>query len=150
MPRKRSARDQLNVSLREESKAYGYTLSVWGSGAILIYGFGIPEAFEVFLFISGAVVGFLALAAVAYRGMLKVVEKPIEEKLLVLRMIHFIAALGTVGISYIITENMANIWAFTLSGINATVSYNILLLVEDYISREVVHEYNKYTSGRIS
>ncbi|MFB6216055.1 MAG: hypothetical protein ABEJ72_03685, partial [Candidatus Aenigmatarchaeota archaeon] len=115
---------------------------------ILIYGFGIPEAFEVFLFIFGAVIGFMLLAGVAYRGILKTVKKPVEEKLLVLRMIHFVAALGTVGISYVLTENLTNVWAFTFTGINATVSYNLLLLAEDYISREIVHGYSRYAPGR--
>jgi hypothetical protein len=40
---------------------YGYTLTVWSSGALLIHYRGSPAVWEVFLFLTGAVVAFAAL-----------------------------------------------------------------------------------------
>jgi hypothetical protein len=40
---------------------YGYTLTVWSAGALLIHFRGSPKVWEVFLFLTGAVVAFAAL-----------------------------------------------------------------------------------------
>ena len=40
---------------------YGYTLTVWSAGALLIHFRNSPQVWEVFLFLAGAVVAFAAL-----------------------------------------------------------------------------------------
>jgi hypothetical protein len=40
---------------------YGYTLTVWSSGALLIHFRGSPTVWEVFLFLTGAVMAFAVL-----------------------------------------------------------------------------------------
>lgn len=47
---------------------YGYTLSVWSSGAILVGAAGIPSTAEVLMLIAGATAAFLCLTAVAFGG----------------------------------------------------------------------------------
>jgi hypothetical protein len=37
---------------------YGYTLAIWGSGAVLLRSLGAPTAAEVFIFAAGASAGF--------------------------------------------------------------------------------------------
>jgi hypothetical protein len=66
-------RTHLADNLARESAAYGYTLTVWGSGAMLIAAFGVPKPPEVFAFVTGAVLGFALLAALAFEG-------PFEER----------------------------------------------------------------------
>lgn len=41
---------------------YGYTLTVWSSGALLIHFRRAPAVWEVFLFLAGAVAAFAALS----------------------------------------------------------------------------------------
>jgi hypothetical protein len=41
---------------------YGYTLTVWGAGALCIGRFGLPSPAEVFGFVGGASVGYFGLA----------------------------------------------------------------------------------------
>jgi hypothetical protein len=48
---------------------YGYTISVWSSGAVLMSTHGTPRVGEVFAFLAGAPVGF-ALIALLARGAL--------------------------------------------------------------------------------
>lgn len=45
---------------------YGYTVSIWSSGALLIHGEGFPGVVEVFLFFSGALLGFAAVGSFAH------------------------------------------------------------------------------------
>jgi hypothetical protein len=40
---------------------YGYTLTVWSTGALLMHFRHAPSVWEVFLFLAGAVVAFAAL-----------------------------------------------------------------------------------------
>ena len=40
---------------------YGYTLTVWSSGALLIHYRRSPAVWEVFLFLAGAIAAFAAL-----------------------------------------------------------------------------------------
>ena len=40
---------------------YGYTFTVWSSGALLMHFRRAPAVWEVFLFVAGAVVAFAAL-----------------------------------------------------------------------------------------
>jgi hypothetical protein len=46
---------------------YGYTLTVWSSGALLIHDRGLPSVWEIFLFVAGAITAFAAIW-VAARG----------------------------------------------------------------------------------
>lgn len=46
---------------------YGYTLTVWSSGALLIHFRGAPAVWEVFLFLVGAIVAFAALWLLGHR-----------------------------------------------------------------------------------
>lgn len=47
---------------------YGFTLAIWGSGAALAATTGLPDVLDVFCFIFAAIVGFIAVGAVAYGG----------------------------------------------------------------------------------
>jgi hypothetical protein len=40
---------------------YGYTITIWSSGALLMHYRSAPRVWEVFVFIAGAVLGFTVL-----------------------------------------------------------------------------------------
>lgn len=46
---------------------YGYTVTIWASGAIAVTHFGNLALVTIFLFLLGAVTGYLTLAAITYR-----------------------------------------------------------------------------------
>ena len=59
---RRAARGTLRAALATVVAAsavpYGYTLAIWGSGAVLLRSLGAPTAAEVFIFAAGASAGF--------------------------------------------------------------------------------------------
>ncbi len=55
---------------------YGYTITVWSAGALLIHFHGQPRIWEIFLFLAGAIAGFAALW-VAGRGTIEQ-ARPLE------------------------------------------------------------------------
>lgn len=44
--------DQLAQNLLSEAEAYGYTLSIWESGALLLTTYGTPALVEGFLYVG--------------------------------------------------------------------------------------------------
>lgn len=128
---------RLRANLTDESRAYGYTLVIWGSGAILVDAFGIPTPEQVIAYATGAVIGFGVLALAVYGNVFRRVEAIREEALIVASSIHFIAALGTIGVLLLFVDRLPALWGFVLAGVNATVTYNILLLVESRFSEEL-------------
>lgn len=128
---------RLQTNLTDESKAYGYTLVIWGSGAILIDTFGFPGSVQVATYILGAVVGFGILAIAVYGSVFRRVTSVKDEAMIVASTIHFIAALGTIGLSGVLVSTLPELWGYFLTGVNATVTYNLLLLVESAFSAEI-------------
>jgi hypothetical protein len=135
-------RARLADNLARESAAYGYTLTVWGSGSMLIAGFGTPHPDEVFAFVSGAVVGFAALAALAFQEALE--ERGTDDgDLRVASMIHVVATLGTLAVAYGLTHlyewQLPDRVVFAVVGVFVIVGYNLALLVEEILAHYLAH-----------
>lgn len=130
--------DRLADNLLSESEAYGYTLSIWGSGALLIHAFGSPGVTPIFLFIIGALVAFVTLALVAFRKPFKSVELRSERRLGAASIIHIVATLGNLlvakGILIVAVEyHFGLAVSALLIGYQATFLYNLLLLLESRV-----------------
>ncbi|WP_414837272.1 hypothetical protein ACK3SF_03320 [Candidatus Nanosalina sp. VS9-1] len=130
---------RLRENVKSESEAYGYTLSVWGSGALLLQTFDLM-ALDVLFFVLGGVIGFSMLAALAFRDILSRVSSTPDTDMVIGSMIHILASLGTVFISYLMITGLEGIelsYLALLIGANTTFTYNILLLIESYVSDDL-------------
>jgi len=133
-------RRQLRKNITGESLAYGYTLTIWGSGALLLNSF-TTLPFDVLAFVFGGVAGFTALAFLAFRTFVGQVEYARDDDFIVASTIHIFGSLGTVLVNYaLITQASGALQKeaiFLAVGFNATFLYNILLLVEEYITKDI-------------
>jgi hypothetical protein len=68
VPLRRSYRAHLRTTVASSAAPYGYTLTIWTSGAVTTHGHGIPSAWEALLLLLGAVAGFGVAAAIAHGG----------------------------------------------------------------------------------
>jgi hypothetical protein len=59
-------RQSLRSSVAASTAPYGYTLTVWASGAIAIALLGTPDLLDVLLLMAGAVLAFVSIEALAY------------------------------------------------------------------------------------
>ena len=66
----------LGTIVSASAAPYGYTVSLWSSGALLIHFRGSPNVGETFLFAGGALIGF-ALVGIGARPALRL-SPPIE------------------------------------------------------------------------
>lgn len=133
-------RSALRQNLTEEAQAYGYTLSIWGSGALLMTETQITDI-AILAFVTGGAAGFGILAAAAFRSLTKKFQKSEKRELLGVSVIHVLASLGAVIINFGIIATTKQwisvaLLAF-LTGVTATAAYNILLLVEHYLYEDI-------------
>jgi hypothetical protein len=112
-------------SLASSSAApYGYTISVWSSGAVLIHSRGLPNVGEVFMFAAGALAGFTFLGLLAHRR-LAVMDAAISERERVLAgVLHWFAVGAAVGAVALIAQIPSWI-AWPLGMFTGTVLYLI-------------------------
>lgn len=131
---------RLAEKLAAESVAYGFSLSTWGVGALLIQQFGIPDLLNVLAYIGGGVVGFAALAAVAFSrpfGETEATPRP----LVIASAIHVIATIGTLLFAELVIRLTDPLFppvaVFALAGISMSAGYNVLLTLETVFARIV-------------
>lgn len=126
--------DYLQSLLAGESRAYGFTIAFWGSGALLINQYGLPDFFQAISYGAGAVTGFGLLALLVFRSGFAKVEDS-ESTAAVLSTLHYLAALLPIAASKIIIENISSApTAFFLAGISVSVVYNALSVLEEDIA----------------
>jgi hypothetical protein len=126
-------RNYLQSLLAGESRAYGFTIAFWGSGAMLINTHGVPGIERALLYGLGAVTGFGVLAIAAFGNSGKKVEYE-NPGYLVLGMIHYLAALIPIYLSHLINlTSLTPAWKFFLSGMAISTVYNILAVLEEDI-----------------
>ena len=133
-PSKRLARN-----LVSESKAYGYTLAIWGGGAILASHYGTVSVVRVALYVGGALCAMAVLALVAFGGLFTEQQRPEGQRRLAASMVHVVATGGSLLVSYLTVVVGRRVLppsvVFALVGFFTTVLYNGLLVFEDTVAR---------------
>lgn len=132
-------RRTLAANLASEAEAYGYTLSVWGAGALLIDAYGVPALEGALAYVFGALVGFAALAAVAFRGFFEPADVEPADSALVVSMVHVVSTAGSLAAAAAVVhlaEPPVSL-GFALVGFSVTVAYNLLLLAEELFARRL-------------
>lgn len=61
-------RPALRAAVAASAAPYGYTLTIWTSGAVLSHARGIPSAADALLFMAGAVVAYALVGGLALGG----------------------------------------------------------------------------------
>lgn len=108
---------------------YGYTLTVWTSGALLIHARGLPDIVQVLLFMFGAVAGYALVGFVAFRGPdPRREEDPPPPSLW--GNLHFASIGLAICGSYLASHGLHDIFAWPATGLAATAIYLLVLGAE--------------------
>jgi hypothetical protein len=70
----RRYREHLQAAIAASAAPYGYTLTIWTSGAITTHAEGLPTPVEALLFLAGAVAGFALVGAFAHGGAARILR----------------------------------------------------------------------------
>lgn len=102
---------------------FGYTLTVWGSGSIVLLRYGALRLPYIFLFIAGAVAAYLACAVVAWREAVQVTPRPLRQITLI-----NVSSLFAAGAVALVVRLIAGPMPGSLAaGFVATLSYILLI-----------------------
>jgi hypothetical protein len=71
-------RAHLQAAVASSAAPYGYTLTIWTSGAVTTHAEGLPTTLDALLFLSGAVAGFALVGASAHGSATRVFRDPGE------------------------------------------------------------------------
>ncbi len=95
-PDKSDLRSAFESLLGSSATPYGYTLTIWSSGALLMHFRGSPGVGEVFLFLAGALLAF-TLLSFAGQLLAEPVRRPSPVALDRTGMLHWFAVGASVG-----------------------------------------------------
>lgn len=131
----------MRALLAGESRAYGFTIAFWGSGAMLIKAHGLPGLETALAYGIGAVLGFGILSLAAFGRAYREVEYK-TPTYAVLGMIHYIAALLPIYLTYLILAGpFSEIVEFVVSGFAVSTTFNLMAMVEEDIA-ELVNSFS--------
>jgi hypothetical protein len=108
---------------------YGYTLTVWTSGAVLTHARGLPTGADALLFMLGGVAGFGLVAIMAF-GDLRTRIGVDSQPPAVWGGLHIISISASILGVTVIADRVANAAAWPLGGFAATVLYLGLLAAQ--------------------
>lgn len=118
---------------------YGYTLTIWTSGAVLIHNRGVPDTLEAILFAFGAVLGFALVGALAFRRTVVVRIRATSHPVL-WGSFHFIPVAASIGAAGLVAHFVEGTAAFPLAGFLATSIYLLCVAAQITFFEEQVFE----------
>ncbi len=108
---------------------YGYTLTIWTSGAVLTHARGVPSTIDALLFMVGAVAGFALVGVGAFGGLTARVR--VEERQPALWAgLHVLSIGAAIGLATLIAHLLENPGAWPLGGFAATATYLVVLAAQ--------------------
>jgi hypothetical protein len=115
----------LRTTVSASAGPYGYTLTVWTSGAVLAHAHGIPSAAEALLFLAGAVTAY-GLVAGAAAGTSRRRLAPDPAHAAVWGGLHLFSVGLAIGAAWLDARLVTSLAAWPVGGFAATALYLIV------------------------
>jgi hypothetical protein len=129
----------LGAVVASSAAPYGYTISIWSSGAILTHAHGAPGVLDVVLFALGALSGFVVLGLLANAVSTPGATFEVSGERVIAGMLSWLAIGAAVGSAALLAEIHSRL-AWPLGSLAATAFYLMcasaqLALVDSRIRR---------------
>jgi hypothetical protein len=119
-------RPGLRATVAASAAPYGYTLTIWTSGAVLSHARGIPSAAAALLFLAGAVCAYAAVAAAATAGGFRERLVPAPAHAVVWGGLHLFSVGVAIGAASLAAHLVTGLAAWPLGGFCATALYLVV------------------------
>lgn len=123
-------RKNLRAVIGTSAAPYGFTLATWTTGAVVIGARGIPSAFAALAFMFGAVLGFVAVGALAFGGVSKHFDGETGEARLIWGSFHFFSVGCAIGAAALVAHFVESFAAWPIAGFLFTSVYLLVLGAE--------------------
>ena len=118
----RALQVSLGTIVAASAAPYGYTISIWSSGAVLMHSHGTPSVADVFAFLAGALTGFGLMGLLAQGGLTRgEANEPAPDRVLAGAM-HWLVAGAAVGAAALVAR-IGGWEAWPLAAFTATAIY---------------------------
>ncbi len=142
-------RTHLKGAVAASAAPYGYTLTIWTSGAVATHGHGIPTAWEALLFLGGAVVGFAVTAAIAHGSHSATFARDQYLPVRVWGGFHLVSVGAAIGLSAVASKFVQSPEVWLVVGFVATAVYLTAVAAQFTIAeRHEPEPANQEPSGR--
>ncbi len=129
-------RKHLQAAVATSAAPYGYTLTVWTSGAVTIHARGIPSAADALLFLAGAVAGFAFVGMLAHGSPARVLRASSDTRVRLWGGFHLISVGVPIGAAALVTAIIHDPVAWPLVGFVATSIYLLVIAAQFTIADE--------------
>ncbi len=123
-------RSDLRSVVGSSATAYGYTLTVWSTGAVLSHAYGPPSPPLVFAFFGGAVLAFAAVGSLAFGGV-RAEFGTVSDRIELWGGFHFLSVGLAVGAAWLVSAAAASFPGWPLGAFVATAAYLTVVGAED-------------------
>jgi hypothetical protein len=130
MPNRSSYRSHLQTAVANSAAPYGYTLTIWTSGAVATHARGIPSAWEALLFLGGAVCGFALTAALAYGRPSEILVPREHPSVRLWGGFHLISVGLAIGAAALVTGLVKTSLAWPIVGFVSTLVYLVVIAAQ--------------------
>ena len=129
-PAARTYRSHLKTAVAASAAPYGYTLTVWTSGAVTTHARGVPTAWEALLLLAGAVLGFGVTAALAYGRPSEVLASREHGSVRLWGGFHLASVGLAIGATALVTELIKSPVVWFAVGFTATLVYLVVIAAQ--------------------
>ncbi len=133
-------RKRLRTTVGASAAPYGYTLSTWTTGAVLVRVHGIPNLPETLGFVIGAVLGFAFVVLVAFGGLTRHFDPSHHDAPAIWGSFHFSSVGLAIGAATLVAYLLDNVYpwpslvAWPLAGFLYTAAYLLIAAAEAYVA----------------
>ncbi len=125
-----SYRAHLKSAVATSAAPYGYTLTVWTSGAVTTHARGVPTAGEALLLLAGAVLGFGVTAALAYGRPSEVLASREHGSVRLWGGFHLVSVGLAIGATALVTAIIKSPVVWFAVGFAATLVYLVVIAAQ--------------------
>lgn len=118
----------MRFALSNQANAYGFTLVVWGAGALATWELGKPDPADVFAYLGGALVSISLIVGVVF-GVWHPFEE-VEPPRRPFSAMHFASAPAAAAAGWALTLVLGGAGGFFAAAFVAVGAYQLLLAVE--------------------
>jgi hypothetical protein len=126
---------------------YGYTLTIWTSGAVTTHARGIPTTGDALLLLTGAVLGFAITAALAYGHPSELLAAREHGSVRLWGGFHLVSVGLAIGAAALATEVVKDPVVWMIVGLAATVVYLVVIALQFTLAD--AHGAKPEKSGRV-
>lgn len=127
-------RHHLRTVVAASAAPYGYTLTLWTSGAVASHANGIPSAPDALLLLAGAVSAFAAVGIVAYGGINGVLAPASRGVVRVWGGLHIPSVGASILAVWLVTTLMSGHVVWLCTGFAATATYLLVIGLQFWVA----------------